>query len=116
MFVGFLEGVNGFKMWHTIEKKFIVSRDITFRESKMFMHKEDKTKDKTETFNSKIEVEKIIEPPIEANIHSESEDEEETRVEQPKTLDPQLDLCEYSLARDRQRRVIVPPARYVDTN
>lgn len=91
-FVGFLEGVKDFKMWHSIERKFIVSRDITFRESEMVMHKENKSEDKTETSNSKIEVEKLIGPPTESNTHNELEDEEETIVEQPETTDAQPNL------------------------
>ncbi|XP_038885954.1 uncharacterized protein LOC120076257 [Benincasa hispida] len=37
MFVGFTEGVKGYKMWHPVERKFIVSRDITFRAEETFM-------------------------------------------------------------------------------
>lgn len=95
MFVGFLKGGKGFKMWHPIERKFTVSRDITFRENEMFMHKESMSDDKTEISNSKIEVERLIEPPTMPNTHSESEDDEETTEEQPETIDAQLDMSQY---------------------
>lgn len=40
MFVAFTKGVKGFKMWHPIEKKSIINRDVTFGEKEMFMQKE----------------------------------------------------------------------------
>ena len=33
MFVGFTEGIKGFKLWHPTNKRFIISRDVLFRES-----------------------------------------------------------------------------------
>lgn len=32
MSADFTEGVKGYKMWHPTERKFIVSKDVTFRE------------------------------------------------------------------------------------
>lgn len=47
MFVGFTEGVKGYKMWHPIEMKFIIKRDVTFKEKEMFMQKEEKKEEST---------------------------------------------------------------------
>ena len=82
----------------------------------MFMHKEGLTTEKAESSNSKIEVEKTSKPPSEPIVQGETKDKGETSKEQPKISEPQPDLSQYSLARDRQRRVIVPPARYADIN
>lgn len=60
MFVGFSEGVKGFKLWHPSERRFIVSRDVIFRENEMLMHKEGQTEDKADSSNSKIEVENLL--------------------------------------------------------
>lgn len=37
MFVGFIKGVKDFKIWHLIDKKFIISRDVHFKENEMVM-------------------------------------------------------------------------------
>ena len=121
MFVDFTEGVKSFNLWHPTNKKFIINRDVHFRETKMFMQGKGNIEgnhNATETYTTQIEVE---------NTRNSAQSTEETTVidqeqvenicgEQTEIVEEQLDLSQYSLARDRQRRIIVPPTRYVETN
>ena len=47
---------------------------------------------------------------------TDEEQVENTSGKQTEIVEEQPNLSQYSLARDRQRRVIVPPTRYVETN
>ncbi|XP_038904504.1 uncharacterized protein LOC120090876 [Benincasa hispida] len=118
MFVGFSEGVKGFKMWNPIEKRFIVSKDVTFREKEMFMQKEKTTCEVPKSFTTaRIEVEARKDSSTSHNPPNETEEEEEENSgESTEHTETKPDSSQYSLARDRQRRVIVPPARYTETN
>lgn len=69
MFVGFIEGVKGYKMWHPIERKFIISRDVTFREEE----KEGTSDAIKETTTTQIEVEKPKAPAIDPILQAEKE-------------------------------------------
>ena len=120
MFVGFTERVKGFKLWHPTNKKFIISMDILFRESEMFMQGKintERNSDDTESYTTQIEVENTRNSaqPIEEPTVAEQEQVENFSEEQTGIIEEQPDLSQYSLARDRKRRVIVPPARYVET-
>ena len=35
MFIGFKKGVKGYKIWDPKDKKFVLSRDVTFDEASM---------------------------------------------------------------------------------
>lgn len=105
IFMGYPEGVKGYKLWKMEPggSKFIISRDVTFDETRMGM----KCKDldtSSETGVEKIQFE--VEPTTD-----EREGEDQTPVpdesEGQETIDP-----DYQLARDRIRRQINPPVRY----
>jgi len=105
IFIGYLEGVKGYKLWKMEPggSKFIIIRDVTFDETRMGM----KCKD-LET-SSEIGVQKIqfkVEPTTD-----EREWEDQTPVldesEGQEIINP-----DYQLARDRPRRQINPPDRY----
>ena len=76
MFADFIEGVKGYKMWHPIERKFIVRRDVTFREEEVYMQKEGSSDVSKEITTTRIEVEKPNTPAIEPNPHIELKEEE----------------------------------------
>lgn len=78
------------------------------------MQKEEKKEESTQSSTTRIEVEKLNSQPTDESPLSEIE-EVESR-EQVEIVDVQPNLSQYSLARDRRRRVIVPLARYTETN
>lgn len=84
----------------------------------MFMQGEiQKTNDETKD-KSSIEVEMSAIPRIEIDRATSTSlgIEEEEQVIDEDSFDRSLDLRDYSLARDRQRRKIIPPSRYGDSN
>ncbi|KAH9770981.1 hypothetical protein KPL71_012549 [Citrus sinensis] len=82
VFIGYPEGVNGYKLWCTDFKppKAIISRDVVFNEAEVYKHSE---ASKTESNH---------------HMKAESEDDQGDRS--------------YQLVRDREIRVIKPPKRY----
>ena len=121
IFVGFTEGVKGFKLLHPTNKRFIISSDVLFRESEMFMLEKGNiagNSDETESYTTQIEVENTRNnvQPIEESTTTEQEQVENLSEEQAEMIEEQPDLSQYSLARDRQKRVIVPLARYAESN
>lgn len=98
-------------MWHPIRKKIVISRDVTF------MQKEKETGEISMNPTTRIEVEiNLKNTPPKDNPPSDSEEEEVEIGEQFENMIVQPNLSQYSLARDRQRRLIVSPARYIETN
>ncbi|KAE8705298.1 Mitogen-activated protein kinase kinase kinase YODA [Hibiscus syriacus] len=90
IFLGYKKGVKGFKFWDPVAKKIVISRDVVFDEQSMLQQKKDTT---------------VV-------------DFEQFPVEKPETSQPISggsttdDLQDYSLARDRVRRMnIKPPSR-----
>ena len=121
MFVGFTEEVKGFKMWHPTNKKFIISRDVHFRETEMFMQGKgniERNPNATETYTTRIEVENTRNnaQSIDKTTGTDQEQVKNISGEQTGIVEEQPDLSQYSLASDRQRRIIVPPARYAEAN
>ncbi|XP_038874950.1 uncharacterized mitochondrial protein AtMg00710-like [Benincasa hispida] len=74
MFVGFTEGVKGFKMWNPIEKRLVVNRDVTFKEREMFMQKEKTTIEVPKSPSTRIEVETHKDKSVNHNSPNESEE------------------------------------------
>ncbi|XP_038877664.1 uncharacterized mitochondrial protein AtMg00710-like [Benincasa hispida] len=74
MFVGFTEGVKGFKMWNSAEKRFVVSRDVTFREREMFMQKEKTTIEIPKSSTTRIKVEAPKDKSIDHGSPNDSEE------------------------------------------
>lgn len=115
MFVGFTESVKGFRLWHPIEKKCVNSCDVTFREDEMFMMKEVQMNTNNQPHTTRIEVEQTTK---DINNEQKKPNDEENRTEeveeQGETSYEHENLQNYSLARDRQRRVITPPIRFVE--
>jgi len=105
IFIGYPEGVKGYKLWKMEPggSKFIISRDVTFDETRMGMKCKD-LEESSETRVQKIQFE--VEPTTD-----EREGEDQNPVpdesEGQEIIDP-----DYQLARDRQMRQINPPERY----
>ncbi|CAJ2674023.1 unnamed protein product [Trifolium pratense] len=104
VFIGYLEGGKGYKLWKMEPggSKFIISRDVTFDETRMGMKCKDLEK-RPETGVERIQFE--VEPSTD-----EREKEDETQVPDESGSD-ETTVPDYQLARDRERRVIRPPNR-----
>ncbi|CAJ2637310.1 unnamed protein product [Trifolium pratense] len=104
VFIGYPEGVKGYKLWKMEPggSKFIISRDVTFDETRMGMKCKDLEK-RPEMGVERIQFE--VEPSTD-----EREKEDETQVPDESGSD-ETTVPDYQLARDRERRVIRPPNR-----
>ncbi|PNX59082.1 hypothetical protein L195_g051235, partial [Trifolium pratense] len=105
VFIGYPEGVKGYKLWMMGpgRSKFIISRDVTIDETRMRM----KCKDIEESPETRVErIQFEVEPSID-----EREQEDETQVPKESGSD-EVNVLDYQLARDRERRVIHPPNRF----
>ena len=46
IFVGYKDGIKGYKLWNSIKRKIVYSRDVVFREVKNTFRNEDEPKEK----------------------------------------------------------------------
>ena len=111
MFIGYPEGVKGYKLWFSDENgsKSIISRDVTFREDEMYMKKASSGQSTSEEGeNARFKVELLVK--------SCPEIEEAAEIEEPDHVDyapvQEEELESYQLTRDRPRRHTRPPERY----
>ncbi|KAK2414224.1 cysteine-rich RECEPTOR kinase [Trifolium repens] len=104
VFIGYPDGVKGYKLWMMGpgRSKFIISRDVTFDETRMGMKCKD-LEERPETEVEKIQFE--VEPSTD-----EREKEDQTQVPEESESDEPT-TSDYQLARDRERKVIRPPNR-----
>ena len=60
VFVGFKKGVKGYKIWDAEDKKFILSRDVTFDEALMVkpINSQHVKSEKTKAISQQVEIEK----------------------------------------------------------
>lgn len=139
VFIGYPPGVKGYKVWLIEQKQCVISRNVQFQEQTMF---KDIDKPVIQAVDQPVEqastkVELVLDKgkgklasdvavksdevgsstgggaggekdkPEELGSDSETDEDEGTSVEEAGT-----DLVRYQLARDRKRRVIIPPSRY----
>ncbi|CAA7038048.1 unnamed protein product [Microthlaspi erraticum] len=93
VFIGYPQGVKGYKVWLLEDKKCVVSRNAVFTEGKLY---KDLLQDKESAKNQQDSVKQVKSGVI---------------IEDAET---QEDLTNYQLARDRDRRTIRLPTRYQD--
>ncbi|KAM2004372.1 hypothetical protein ACFX15_027830 [Malus domestica] len=120
LFMGFSTGVKGYRLWCPDEKKFVVSRDVTFDEAAMVnQNKHEGETEATETISSSKQVELLNTPvvPVRSDVTTtsptvNSDDEDEDDEEEALTQEPpqQQDY----IATRRSRREIRKPARFTD--
>ncbi|KAM1671634.1 hypothetical protein ACFXTN_036619 [Malus domestica] len=120
LFMGFSTGVKGYRLWCPDEKKFVVSRDVTFDEAAMVNQNKHEGKTKaTETMSSSKQVELLKTPvvPIRSDVTTtsptvNSDDEDDDDEEESLTQEPpqQQDY----IATRRSRREIRKPAQFTD--
>ncbi|MCI50088.1 hypothetical protein A2U01_0071332, partial [Trifolium medium] len=97
VFIGYPEGVKGYKLWKMGPggSKLIISRDVTFDETRMGMKCKD-LEERPETGVENIQFE--VEPSTD-----EKEEEDQTLVPEKSGSD-ETTVPDYQLARDREMR------------
>ncbi|KAM1935365.1 hypothetical protein ACFX15_019429 [Malus domestica] len=96
LFMGFSTGVKGYRLWCPNEKKFVVSRDVTFDEAAMVnQNKHEGETEVTETMSSSKQVELLKTPvvPVRFDVTTtsptvNSDDEDEDDEEEALTQEP----------------------------
>lgn len=114
LFMGYPDGVKGYKIWVQDDRKCIISRDVIFKESELIKEKECcETLDKGEQ-SDEFQVE--VEPVNKETEQHETINQDNTH-EEPNDSDSAEEIDEpddnYLLCRDRVRRPIRPPDRFV---
>ena len=114
IFLGYASGVKGYRLWCPDPKspKYAISRDVTFNESALLNPRKEfvVSSDIYETGSTSKQVElEVPSPPVMAETPAPEPVEEE-----PDVVEEAPPEEERSIARDRPRREIRPPQRYVD--
>lgn len=101
MFIGYPEGVKGYKFWclEAGHKRCLISRDVVFKEEEMAMKCQPTREQNAQSSNMQIEVEDATGDSTRSKRQEDATEEES-------------DLRDYQLARDRQRRESRPPSRF----
>lgn len=117
VFMGYPQGVKGYRIWNLEEKKIVISRNVSFYEDVVYKEIEEST----DSSKNKKRVSFIlpeeegsnehIGTSVEGGVSSQKGSESESDSE-----DAPKDLKNYMLARDRTRRSIKPPSRFDDAD
>ncbi|KAI9160502.1 hypothetical protein LWI28_008739 [Acer negundo] len=115
VFVGFSEGVKGFRLWNSESKKIILSRDVTFDESAMLKQTLQDIKNENPNSLQQVEFEvpkksEKVSPTVDG---PDDQDEISVEVEDSAPLSEIRQQPE-SIATSRPKRDIRKPARYTD--
>jgi len=105
LFIGYLEGVKGYKLWKlkSGETRCIISRDVTFDESRMTMLSKEEKHNNSSSESTNFEVEHSEISDHGSRYAIDHTDQAETRDNEELTT--QHDLSNYQLTRDRAKRV-----------
>lgn len=114
MFLGYPDGVKGYRLWRVgkVSPKVIVSRIVVlFKEDVLYKHLVSEQKNGTSSVSSGSLPSRSNEVQIEVETEQVSESEE-VMVDVTDQEESQISLRDYKLARDRQRRKVQPPPRF----
>lgn len=122
VFTGYPEGVKGFKVWLLDEQKCVISRNVVFREDKVFknLSKDDEESQDLQSVPEQRMVNlELGESSGEPMSDVQGGDiapvpDEESNEEQAPVVGSERSLDDYLLARDRPRRQTAPPVRLGD--
>ena len=117
IFLGYASGVKGYRLYCPDPKspKFVISRDVTFDECSMLHSKRESCNpcnlEKDDSTQSEVELEIGNEGPSQNPATRQTDQEDEPN---PDPDEDELVVEEYSIARDRPRREIRRPQRYIN--
>lgn len=117
LFLGFMEGVKGYKLWCLDSKKAIISRNVAFNESEMIKPPVQVVGNKVARKQVELETSMVPQDPIqsvEEDSGDESNNSDTVKGEVPVDSSSQQKQQKYSIATSQPKRVIRVPARYVD--
>ncbi|KAG8480092.1 hypothetical protein CXB51_025341 [Gossypium anomalum] len=100
VFLGYKAGVKGYKLWCPENRKVVISRDVVFDETAMLPNLS--LKDSSNKENQKQ---------VEHQINTESTSQVSTKINNRVASSPQ-----YSIAKNRARREIIPPKKYAEAD
>lgn len=127
VFMGYPQGVKGYRIWSLEDKKIVINRNVLFHENVVFKDIEKEKVKSVKTTKDKKHVSFILPGDSITEEHAgssiqggagssttvnevDSESESEAEEDSPK------DLKNYMLARDRKKRNIRPPSRFDDAD
>ena len=124
IFVGFKRGVKGYKLWDPVDKKIVLSRDVTFDEASILKlpSSHQVESDPTEEISQVVEIDAAphcpdgtvsMQVPTEVTPGEHDGDTEDTSTN-VQDQEPTAQVQD-SIAARRQRRNIQMPARYANT-
>ena len=120
IFLGYPQGVKGYKLWNFEERKCVISRDVTFCEDILYKNISTESDKPTSSKGKEIvevalpeKTPEIGESSTGGGVFTEVEPEEDLN-EESESGSPPIDLGNYLLTRDRARRTIKPPSRFDD--
>ncbi|GJY19059.1 retrovirus-related pol polyprotein from transposon TNT 1-94 [Tanacetum coccineum] len=115
IFLGYLDGVNGYRLWRLddVKPKIIISSDVVFNESLMYKDtlKGAGAADSGKDVKFEVELQDSrVKPTMDPHTGENPGNEDEERDEGPQ----KQNLDNYVLVRDRAKRTTAIPARYRD--
>lgn len=123
VFMGYPQGVKGYRIWNQEERKIVISRNVSFHENVVFKDIDKAADELPPPDKLRKRVTFILPEETETSDAKGSSSEggasvtdnldKETEAESEKVEDTE-DLRNYVLARDRPKRNIRPPSRYDD--
>lgn len=83
IFLGYTDGVKGYRLWDPTSRKVVISRDVVFVENKIQAKEGSTSKEKIET--TTVEVEEM---PVSSEAAPEHEEQEQAEIETPQVRRP----------------------------
>lgn len=127
IFIGYPAGTKGYKVWMLEDEKCVVSRNVKFQVEMVYKYMQDKGERKENQGGGGVIVTPLVrESDVEdggsevddnvssSKTKSDGSNEVEAHHELTGSSSHKESLTNYQLARDRQRRVVVPPVKYND--
>lgn len=134
VFIGYPQGVKGYKVWLIEDRKCVVSRNAVFTEDKLYkdLVQDKKSERDQQDQGRRVESGVIIEEGevsrTDGNVQIDTNETQDVSDDEPEggaeggatevvsdseeDSDAEQELANYQLARDRSRRTVRPPARY----
>ena len=120
VFLGYPQGVKGYRIWNLEEKKIVISRNVAFHENVVFkdIEKEEAIESVQPDARRKqvkfiLPGDELMEEQAEISTEGGASLGDDQEAEPSQEVSPG-GLTDYMLARDKKKRIIKPPSRYDD--